>query len=103
MLILAIGGWVMSKFDEKKIKDLSSNLKPLRQIAGWTQDELGKMVGVTRQTIASIESNKKVPSITLIIAIMSVFVFKSKKNPMMKTLLNSLKVDKILDELIDDK
>ncbi|AMA71438.1 MULTISPECIES: helix-turn-helix transcriptional regulator [Aneurinibacillus] len=32
---------------------------------GWTQQELAKRVGVSRQTIASIEKNKYNPSLIL--------------------------------------
>jgi putative transcriptional regulator len=37
----------------------------LRSLARMTQEELAKAVGVTRQTIISLEKNKYVPSLEL--------------------------------------
>lgn len=48
----------------------------LRAEKRWTQTELAKKLGVTRQTIASIENNKFIPSLELAFAIAHIF----KKN-----------------------
>ena len=45
------------------------NLKKYRQLAGLTQDELGQIVGVRRETIIRLEAAKYNPSLKLAIAI----------------------------------
>ena len=44
---------------------LKNNLKELRQKNNLTQDDLGKRVGVSRQTIISIETYRYKPSLEL--------------------------------------
>lgn len=45
-------------------KRLTNNVRNLRVLAGeMTQEELGKQVDVTRQTIAAIEAGKYSPSL----------------------------------------
>lgn len=44
---------------------MKNNLKPYRQLAGFTQEELGNKVQVTRQTIHAIEKGKYNPSVQL--------------------------------------
>lgn len=93
----------MNRLDENDLKDLSKNIKQLRQTAGLTQEELANMVGVTRQTINSIETNKKVASTTLFLAIMGVFMFASSMNPVLNAVVETLKVDKVFKKLINKK
>lgn len=61
------------KNQEEEMESFCKNLKNLRQAANWTQEDLAKKVGVTRQTIAAIENGKMLPSKTLFIAIAGVF------------------------------
>ena len=44
---------------------LKNNLKEFRQKNNLTQDDLGKRVGVSRQTIISIETYRYKPSLEL--------------------------------------
>tara|TARA_B100000768_G_scaffold139004_1_gene130254 strand:+ start:222 stop:443 length:222 start_codon:yes stop_codon:yes gene_type:complete len=44
---------------------LKNNLKEVRQKKGFTQEELGSYVGVSRQTIISIERYRYKPSLEL--------------------------------------
>ena len=44
---------------------LKNNLKEVRQKKGFTQEELGNNVGVSRQTIISIERYRYKPSLEL--------------------------------------
>ena len=44
---------------------MKNRIRELREARGWSQTELGRAVGVTRQAIHSIEKNKHDPSITL--------------------------------------
>lgn len=39
----------------QKIIAMQLNLRELRFCAGWTQEELGKMLGVSKQTISQLE------------------------------------------------
>lgn len=44
---------------------MKNNLKTVRGIKGLTQEELARLLGVSRQTIISIESSRYVPSTVL--------------------------------------
>ena len=48
-----------------EVEEIKTRVKELRNKAGITQDELGKEVGVSRQTIIALEQGKYVPSLTL--------------------------------------
>lgn len=45
----------------------------LRADYGWSQEELSKRVGVSRQAINAVETGKHVPSLTLAFAIAGAF------------------------------
>ncbi len=55
---------------------MKNNVKAIRGIKGLTQEELAKLLGVSRQTIISIESSRYVPSTVLSLKI-SKFLGKS--------------------------
>lgn len=44
---------------------MKNNVKKIRGIKGLTQEELAKLLGVSRQTVISIESSRYVPSTVL--------------------------------------
>ena len=44
---------------------MSNRIKELRVNRGWTQEQLAEQVGVSRQSINSIERNRYVPSLEL--------------------------------------
>lgn len=48
-------------------------VKALRMAKGWTQEELAKKVGVSRQSINSIERGKYIPSLPLALMFARVF------------------------------
>jgi len=50
-----------------------NRVKELRMQRGWTQEQLAKAVGVSRQSINSIERNRYVPSLPLALAFARVF------------------------------
>lgn len=50
-----------------------NSVEEYRKKAGITQEELGTMVGVTRQTIISIEKGNYVPSVLLALKISQQF------------------------------
>ncbi len=50
-----------------------NNVRELRKRAGYTQEELADAVGVSRQTIISIERGRYVPSLALALKIARYF------------------------------
>ena len=48
-------------------------IKEKRAIKGWTQDDLAELVGVSRQTIISIEKGRYNPSLLLAYRIAKLF------------------------------
>lgn len=53
--------------------EVQSRVKELRMQRGWTQQELADAVGVSRQSINSIERNRYVPSLVLALTFARVF------------------------------
>jgi putative transcriptional regulator len=52
---------------------ISNRVKELRTTRGWTQEQLAKAVGVSRQSINSIERDRYVPSLELALTFARVF------------------------------
>ncbi|TMM31252.1 helix-turn-helix transcriptional regulator [Polaribacter aestuariivivens] len=52
---------------------MKNTLKVQRAILNLTQDDLAKKIGVSRQTINSIEKNRYVPSTVLALKLSDVF------------------------------
>ena len=52
---------------------MRNSLKIERAIKNLTQDELAKLIGVSRQTVNSIETGRYVPSTVLALKISQVF------------------------------
>ena len=50
-----------------------SRVKELRTARGWTQEQLAEAVGVSRQSINSIERDRYVPSLSLALTFAKVF------------------------------
>ncbi len=92
----------MSSVSQNEIKKYIKNLKFLRHSAGWTQEELAKKVGVTRQTITAIENKKLIPSVTLFLAIAGIFVISSSSNPIVKGVSQATGLDKIFGKVLKD-
>lgn len=41
--------------EEREIAELQDNLEMLRKLFGWTAEQLGNILGVTKQTILNLE------------------------------------------------
>ena len=52
---------------------IENRVKELRMARGWTQQELADAVGVSRQSINSIERGRYVPSLALALTFARVF------------------------------
>ena|GEM_PF-973798 len=53
--------------------DIRNRVKELRSERGWTQQQLAEAVGVSRQSINSIERERYVPSLELALTFARVF------------------------------
>jgi len=53
--------------------DVINRVKDLRDARGWTQEQLANAVGVSRQSINSIERERYVPSLPLALTFARVF------------------------------
>ncbi len=82
---------------QKQIQLLQENLRSIRQIAGWTAEQLGENIGVTKQTISNLENMKTSMTLTQYIAIRSILEDEIKLNKDNSSLLQqfiTLLVDK---------
>ncbi len=52
---------------------MKNRLKLLRVERGWTQEQLGQQLGVSRQAVIAIESDKHDPSLDLAYRIAALF------------------------------
>jgi putative transcriptional regulator len=52
---------------------IKNRIRELRKDRGWTQQQLADAVGVSRQSINSIERNRYVPSLPLALTFSRVF------------------------------
>ncbi len=65
---------------------MENRLKEMRKVRGLNQDDLARAVGVTRQTIISLESGKYIASLPLAfrlarffnVSIEDIFIFKEE-------------------------
>ena len=75
--------------DEEK---LQKHLTLIRKAAGWTTEELGQKIGVTKQTISNLENMKSKMSKTQYLAIQMVISQKIATSPDDITLANIMKM-----------
>lgn len=52
---------------------MKNTLPEKRQARGWSQDELGRRIGVSRQTINAIERGKTEPSLKTALRLSKIF------------------------------
>ncbi len=55
------------------MSEILNRVKELRSARGWTQEQLAQAVGVSRQSINSIERDRYVPSLELALIFARVF------------------------------
>lgn len=65
--------------DKSKQKRLQENLSSIRKIAGWTADDLGGLLGVTKQNISNIENLNTNLSKAQYIAIRHLIDYRAKQ------------------------
>lgn len=65
---------------QKQVQLLQQNLCSIRKIAGWTAEQLGEKIGVTKQTISNLENSKTQMNLTQYIAIRSILDYEIESN-----------------------
>ena len=80
----------MKKFTAKEIKNLQNNLQLIRQAGGWSAEEFGEMIGVTKQTIRNLEKKTTEMSKTQYIAIRAVLDYEIADRPDDKVLATTV-------------
>ena len=63
-----------------EIQKLQRNLSSLRKLAGWTAEDLGKKVGVTKQTVSNLENFRTSMSKLQYIALRTVLDYEAQRN-----------------------
>ncbi len=60
-------------FTDSGVAGLENRLRDLREGAGWSQGELARRLGVSRQTINAVETDKYDPSLPLALRLARLF------------------------------
>lgn len=63
-----------------QITCLQKNLSAIRKVAGWTSEQLGEKIGVTKQTISNLENEKTQMTLIQYIALRSIIDFEIQTN-----------------------
>lgn len=66
---------------EKDIENLQNSLLLIRKTGGWSAEEFGDMIGVTKQTISNLENKKTTMTKTQYIAIRAVLDYEISDRP----------------------
>lgn len=82
----------MKNYTEREIEKLTQSLPSIRKIAGWSSEELGDLIGVTKQTISNIETRKSKMSKTQYIAIRTVIDYEITEHPENELLKNVVNI-----------
>ena len=92
---------MMEEVSKEKIYRLQQSLPIIRNLAGWTAEELGNYIGVTRQTITNIEKSKDLSMTkTQYIAIRAVLEYEIEQSKN-KTLSDAITILVDEDDLPD--
>ena len=65
---------------KSEIARLQDNLQTIRKVAGWTTEELGERIGVTKQTISNLENKKTEMTKTQYIALRTILDYEIVTN-----------------------
>ena len=77
-----------------EIQKLQRNLSSLRKLAGWTAEDLGKKVGVTKQTVSNLENFRTSMSKLQYIALRTVLDYEAQRNQNLARALHLVLDDK---------
>lgn len=89
--------------EQEKISRMQKNLSVIRNVARWTTARLGEEIGVSRQTVTSLEHNKTTMTKTQYLALRAVFNHEAvvSDNTALAQVIQSL-VDEPVEEKISD-
>jgi len=86
---------------DQHVKRLQDNLKVIRTAAGWTTETLGELLGVTKQTISNLETQKNKMNLCQYYALRYIIAMEIQlhgdENPALVRVVSSL-----LDEKVDE-
>ena len=90
---------------DKDIEKLQENLYVIRRLAGWSAEDLGERIGVTKQTIRNLEkkNNDAKMSKTQYIAIRAVLDYELAENPDNVALKQAIEILLDSEDLSDDE
>lgn len=75
---------------------LQTNLQTIRKIAGWTIEDFGDRLGVSKQTISNLENAKTQMSLIQYIAIRAILDYEIEEHPENEVLAKTIHL--LLDE-----
>ena len=93
----------MKKCTEFEIEKLTRSLPSIRKIAGWSSEDLGELIGVTKQTISNIETRKSTMSKTQYIAIRTIIDYEIAEHPENELLAKVVTILLDSDDTPEDK
>ena len=77
-----------------EITKLQHNLSSLRKLAGWTAEDLGNKVGVTKQTVSNLENFRTSMTKLQYIAIRAILDYEARRNQNLACALHLVLDDK---------
>lgn len=92
----------MKNSTDSEIAKLQDNLFLIRKAGGWTAEEFGDMIGVTKQTISNLENKKTPMSKTQYIAIRAVLDYEIVERKNDKALTYAVNLFLNSDDLSND-
>ena len=80
----------------EEINKLQENLQTIRKVAGWTTEELGQKIGVTKQTISNLENKNTKMTKTQYIAIRAILDYEIDLNE------NNIALARVIEVLLGE-
>ena len=87
----------MNTQQKRIVNRLQSNLYTIRQLAGWSADDLGELLDLTKQTIYNLERGKPKMSLVQYLAIRTIIDDEIRRQPDNKALSSAVAL------LLDDE
>lgn len=81
---------------DKEIAIMQTHLKELRKLAGWTSEELGNKLGMSKQAISALENGSTKLNQLHYLALIHLFETECKENPKNEALI------KVMELLFND-
>lgn len=90
--------------EEELIKRMQDNLAVIRKVGGWTTEQFGEEIGVTRQTVSNLEKGKTKLTKTQYLAIRAVLIHEigSKENEALAQVVRRLVDEPVEEPMLDE-